>query len=150
MDYIQQSRIPIQQRTFEQVCNVLDSADFKTASIAFEDEGTFFSNPDFSNPIGVWVMPNNSDEGYLEVWIEKVMSSACTDHYEAVKNFINSFDKNHFKDHNLTKARVYTWLATQPKPAQDSCICLNSSLNLIDTNSQFYKNFKDWLIKTFN
>lgn len=150
MDYIQQGKVPIQKRTFEQVCNVLDSADFKTESIAFENEGTFFSNPDFSNPIGVWVMPNNSDEGYLEVWIERIMSSECTDHYEAVKIFVNSFDENHFKGHNLTKARIYTWLATQPKPAQDSCICLNSNLNLIDINSPFYQNFKAWLIATFN
>ena len=150
MDYPNGEKKPVQQFTFEQIKKALLTTGFETLSSALQHTGTFFSNPDFENNIGVWVMPNNIDEGYLEVWIEKVIKAECRSHYQTVERFIASFDNNQFKINNLTKAKVYTWLATQPKPSQDSCIALNHSLNLVDTNSTLYQNFKAWLIATFN
>ena len=145
MDYRLDKPLPIKEFTLNRLSYILSAEKFEIAQDTAQ--GIFFKSEDFDNPIGVWLMPNNQDEGYLETWVKMAMSADQQSHFTQIENFIQSLGTNHFK--NLTtamdKARIYTWLATQSKPTQD----LSKALALADPNTATYQNFKNWLITTF-
>ncbi len=116
-----------------------------TLNQADVSQGLFFENDDF-NPIGLWLMPNNQGEGYLETWIENCITDKDGSHFNTAKDFVNGF--NHIQPAGITKAKVYTWLAIQDKPRNDLRQVLNK--NLIDNESTDYQNFKHWLTRTFS
>ena len=149
MDYQDSPNQNIKQQNIAQLSQALNKHDFTLTQQAIDEQGLFFVNPDFDNPIGVWLMPNNDDEGYLETWIEHCIKDTQASHFEKVENFIASFDDNHFKHNVISKAKVYTWLAIQPKPRQDFGYCLSPKSDLLDKDSQSYQNFKLWIMATF-
>lgn len=150
MDYQHDSPTPIKQLNVQQLNVKLNQHNFIKTSQLSDDKGIYFNNPDFSHPIGVWLMPNNQDEGYLEDWIESCITDKRASYFDSAENFINSFNNAHFKPHVATKAKVYTWLAIQPKPSQDLSRCLSPKYDLLDKNSISYQNFKHWLVTTFS
>ncbi len=149
MDYPHESAIPIKQLNVQQLAAKLGEHDFVQTSQLSDDKGIFFANTDFTHPIGVWLMPDNNNEGYLEHWIENVIKDKAVSHYDKAEQFIASFEKAHFKPHNLAKAKIYTWLAIQSKPCIDLSRSLSPKYNLLDKNSTSYQNFKAWLMMTF-
>lgn len=150
MDFRHDSAIPIKQLNLQQLTIKLNQHDFVQTIQPTDDKGIFFENADFTHPIGVWLMPDNENEGYLEHWIENSVKDNQASYFDDAEQFVNSFNPTHFKPHTITKAKVYTWLAIQPKPCMDLTRCLSAKYDLLDKNSTSYKNFKDWLIKTFN
>ena len=149
MDFRHSSTSPIKQLNIQQLATKLSQHGF-IQTIQHSDElGIFFANTDFDHPIGVWLMPDNENEGYLEHWIENSALKTAENHFYTAEQFIGSFDNTHFKPHTLTKAKIYTWLAIQPKPSQDLSRFLSPKYNLLDKQSISYQNFKHWLITTF-
>lgn len=149
MDYAQQSRKPIKQQNLEQLSSALNPHNFRLDVQSTDAKGLFFRNPDFDHPIAVWLMPNNQDEGYLEDWIESCIADKQASYFDSAEQFVNDVSNAHLKPHVTTKAKVYTWLAIQPKPSQDLSRCLSPKYDLVDRNSTDYQKFKHWLIATF-
>ena len=150
MDFRHDSPIPIKRLNLQQLATKLNQHDFMQTIQSTDDKGIFFENADFDHPIGVWLMPDNENEGYLEHWIENSIKNKSDGYYNKAEQFVTSFGNTHFKPHNLTKAKIYTWLAIQPKPCQELSRCLSTKYDLLDKNSTSYQNFKNWLIATFN
>lgn len=121
---------------------------FKLRQCTNYNQGLEFVSTEYDYPIGVWLMPNNNMEGYLETWIASCISDKQTSHYDKAEQFVETFQAGHFSQTALTKAKVYTWLAVQPKPRNDLRQVLNKGL--IDTKSTHYQNFIAWLLKTFS
>lgn len=141
------NKTDIKTQNLRQISERLNPLGFHQRHQQNNNSGFYFENSDYDNPIGVWLMPNNQDEGYLESWVKMAMSSDQQSHFTQVENFIQSLGTSHFKNPMtaIDKAHIYTWLATQQKPTQD----LSKSLELIEQNNAIYQNFKNWLISTF-
>lgn len=150
MDFRHSSTTPIKQLNIQQLATKLSQHGFVQTIQSSDAQGLFFANTDFNHPIGVWLMPDNENEGYLEHWIEKSAIKTAENHFYTAEQFIDSFDNTHFKPHTLAKAKIYTWLAIQPKPSQDLSRCLSPKYGLLDKQSISYQNFKHWLMVTFN
>ena len=145
MDFTDKTDIKTQN--LRQISERLNPLGFYQFPQQNDELGIYFENLDYDNPIGVWLMPNNQDEGYLETWIKMTMPTNEQNHFGQIENFIHSLGTSHFKNPttSLDKARIYTWLATQSKPTQD----LSKALALADPHTATYHNFKNWLITTF-
>jgi hypothetical protein len=137
----------IKNQNLRQISERLNPLGFHQRQQQNNNSGFYFENSDYDNPIGVWLMPNNQDEGYLESWVKMAMSSDQQSHFTQVENFIQSLGTSHFKNPVIAmdKARIFTWLSTQTKPTQD----LSKSLELIAAKNPVYQNFKHWLVTTF-
>ena len=137
----------IKNQNLRQISERLNPLGFHQRQQQNNNSGFYFENSDYDNPIGVWLMPNNQDEGYLETWVKMAMSSDQQSHFTQIENFIQSLGTSHFKNPVIAmdKARIFTWLSTQTKPTQD----LSKSLELIAAKNPVYQNFKHWLVTTF-
>lgn len=137
----------IKTQNLRQISERLNPLGFHQRQQQNNNSGFYFENSDYDNPIGVWLMPNNQDEGYLETWVKMAMSSDQQSHFTQIENFIQSLGTSHFKNPvtAMDKARIFTWLSTQTKPTQD----LSKSLELIAAKNPVYQNFKHWLVTTF-
>lgn len=137
----------IKNQNLRQISERLNPLGFHQRQQQNNNSGFYFENSDYDNPIGVWLMPNNQDEGYLETWVKMAMSSDQQSHFTQIENFIQSLGTSHFKNPvtAMDKARIFTWLSTQTKPTQD----LSKSLELIAAKNPVYQNFKHWLVTTF-
>jgi hypothetical protein len=145
MDFTDKTDIKTQN--LRQISERLNPLGFHQRQQQNNNSGFYFENSDYDNPIGVWLMPNNQDEGYLETWVKMAMSSDQQSHFTQIENFIQSLGTSHFKNPvtAMDKARIFTWLSTQTKPTQD----LSKSLELIAAKNPVYQNFKHWLVTTF-
>ena len=141
------NKTDIKTQNLRQISERLNPLGFHQRQQQNNNSGFYFENSDYDNPIGVWLMPNNQDEGYLETWVKMAMSSDQQSHFTQIENFIQSLGTSHFKNPVIAmdKARIFTWLSTQTKPTQD----LSKSLELIADNNPVYQNFKHWLVTTF-
>ena len=145
MDFTDKTDIKTQN--LRQISERLNPLGFHQRQQQNNNSGFYFENSDYDNPIGVWLMPNNQDEGYLETWVKMAMSADQQSHFTQIENFIQSLGTSHFKNPvtAMDKARIFTWLSTQTKPTQD----LSKSLELIAAKNPVYQNFKHWLVTTF-
>lgn len=145
MDFTDKTDIKTQN--LRQISERLNPLGFYQFPQQNDELGIYFENLDYDNPIGVWLMPNNQDEGYLETWIKMTMPTNEQNHFGQIENFIQSLGTSHFKNPvtAMDKARIFTWLSTQTKPTQD----LSKSLELIAASNPVYQNFKHWLVTTF-
>ena len=145
MDFTDKTDIKTQN--LRQISERLNPLGFHQRQQQNNNSGFYFENSDYDNPIGVWLMPNNQNEGYLETWVKMAMSSDQQSHFTQIENFIQSLGTSHFKNPVIAmdKARIFTWLSTQTKPTQD----LSKSLELIAAKNPVYQNFKHWLVTTF-
>lgn len=141
------NKTDIKTQNLRQISERLNPLGFHQRQQQNNNSGFYFENSDYDNPIGVWLMPNNQDEGYLETWVKMAMSSDQQSHFTQIENFIQSLGTSHFKNPVIAmdKARIFTWLSTQTKPTQD----LSKSLELIAAKNPVYQNFKHWLVTTF-
>ena len=141
------NKTDIKTQNLRQISERLNPLGFHQRQQQNNNSGFYFENSDYDNPIGVWLMPNNQNEGYLETWVKMAMSSDQQSHFTQIENFIQSLGTSHFKNPVIAmdKARIFTWLSTQTKPTQD----LSKSLELIAAKNPVYQNFKHWLVTTF-
>lgn len=76
--------------------------------------------------LGLWIMPNNQNDGCLEDWIKSCISDEETPFLKEAQNATQSLITPRFQ--NATKAEIYTWLAWQKKPALNLHTVLDKTL----------------------
>jgi hypothetical protein len=99
-------------------------------------KGTIIEETDDFPRIGIWIMPNNTDDGFLENYIsylvrddDKLLPLAR----KAVEKLIND-KKNLFETEHKEKAVIYTWLAWQKKAGSS----LGGAVNAKFSKEQIY------------
>ena len=99
---------------------------------------------------GVWIMPNNSDNGYAEAFViqtiaqpQKMLAAYAFQQTAIAIAGGNGIPVLPTKPHHLDKARVGVWLAWSDPPRM-SLGAANSN-NLLDFNAGVGKNLSDWL-----
>jgi hypothetical protein len=106
--------------------------------------GIVFHHGDGLADFGLWVMPNNADEGMLEDWIKQNIhpnEQGLFAHAETVVAALPQPPK--FNPIHRSKAEVATWLAWQKQPGHGTYRAVEDGL--IDTFSIHYQNLTTWL-----
>jgi hypothetical protein len=110
--------------------------------------GLIFKHQDGLADLGLWVMPNNADEGMLEDWIKHCLHPSEAGLYQHGEASIASIPGGpKFQPHHRTKAEVATWLAWQKKPEHGLYNAAQSDLLNID--APLFGALKGWLTQVF-
>lgn len=110
--------------------------------------GSIYQNNDGLADFGLWVMPNNAQEGMLEDWVKSCMHS---DEQTLFTHAVSAIDAlpapPKFNTIHRSKAEVATWLAWQKRPGHGLYRVVED--DLIDTGSPLYLELSAWLKQVF-
>ena len=102
--------------------------------------------------VGIWIMPNNLEGGYLEHFFQSILienEEMWTESHEKIEALVNT-NRNRFSEIAKQKAKVHTWLAWQQKPELAMGLALKEYNDLFDFDSENVQNFFNWFIHTFD
>lgn len=132
--------------TLEHISGKLGPLDY--APISDGEEGIVFAHAGGLPDIGVWIMPNNRNEGYLEDFCIGIAARSEATLLRRARTAVTDIDTPKFPAHFKTKAEMATWLAWQEVPGQKLAALIGN--NLIDTTSPKFLALKKWLKRTFD
>jgi hypothetical protein len=97
--------------------------------------------------IGIWIMPNNQKDGYLEHFLAEMIASDDVIYKEASEKIKKLYAKYPTKFNTLRqqKHNLYTWLAWQEEPGQSFGTAIRQGTLKTDN----IQAFRDWLQATF-
>ncbi len=98
--------------------------------------------------LGIWIMPNNQDNGALEEFYLKLATDIDT---AFINNTIQEAEKKEltsFKSQHRKKAIMHTYFAWQDTPGMPLHAAINKIV--LDNNAEIAHVFKGWLISLFN
>lgn len=97
--------------------------------------------------LGVWIMPNNKDNGALEEFYLE-LADIDTDFIDKTIQQAEEKNLTSFKPQHRNKAIMHTCFAWQNKPGMP----LHAAINKItlDNNADIARDFKGWLVKLFS
>jgi hypothetical protein len=111
--------------------------------------GLVFENDNGLSDFGLWVMPNNRDEGMLENFIKVCVKTDEQPLFDYAVQVVQTVpEPKKFKQHHYSKAEVATWLAWQKKPGHGLYHVLGDDL-LLDTDHALFKKLERWLKQIF-
>jgi hypothetical protein len=129
------------QRAIDRVTKIVESEGFTMRPNSAG--GILFQNDDGLADFGLWVMPNNSDEGMLEDWIKSCVHPDEHELFSHAKIVVDTLPKPKFKPIHVSKAEVATWMAWQKQPGHGLYRAVEDQL--IDKNSVLCKELCFWL-----
>ena len=137
--------------TWISIKNILAEFGYKNLIDIPNPAGTIVSQDNLPK-IGVWIMPNNSKEGYLEHFFQELIIENDELWVEAnnVSERLVAEGRNRFSEIALQKAKVHTWLSWQEKPELPMGLALKDYNSLFNLEIELVQNFYDWFTKTFN
>lgn len=105
--------------------------------------GVIYQHDDGLADFGLWVMPNNSNEGMLEDWIKNCIHSDEHKLFTHAQEVVGDLSAPKFAQIHRSKAEVATWLAWQKPPGHGLYHIVED--NLIDLDSAMCKELSGWL-----
>jgi hypothetical protein len=114
-------------------------------------KGTIIEQEDKAK-IGVWIMPNNANAGYLEHFFQDLIlenDEFLLEAAQITEGFVKN-NRNRFSETALQKAKVHTWLSWQQKPELPMGFALKEYDALFDLNKEIVQDFFDWFIRIFD
>jgi hypothetical protein len=134
-------------RTVEQVASVIQPFDYSVQPEILAGGGLIFPHNDGLAEFGLWVMPNNRDDGSLEHWIQDCVHFNEVNLFLKAKDSLKDLDPTKFDEIRVPKAEVATWLAWQRKPGEGHYFTIAE--NLLDQTSEKYAALKNWMERIF-
>lgn len=135
------------QKACDRVGRIVQPAGFDLAPGKSAD-GLVFENSDGLADLGLWVMPNNADEGMLEDWIKQCLHPGEDALYQHAGTSIDAIPGGpKFKPLHRTKAEVATWLAWQEKPGHG--LYNAAKPDLLNTSAPLFAGLHAWLTHVF-
>lgn len=136
--------------TWLSIRHILSEFGYKNLPKKPNPQGTIIVQEDKAK-IGVWIMPNNVDAGYLEHFFQDLILEKDEFLLEAAhitEGFISS-KRNRFSQTALQKAKVHTWLSWQEKPELPMGFALKEYDGLFNLDKEIVQHFFDWFKNTF-
>ena len=99
--------------------------------------------------IGIWLMPDNKNDGYLEYFIEQLIEEHDTILNEVKMTVKNLMEKEYcrFTDFKRQKAIVHSWLAWQETPGLPFGSALDAKY--LNAYAEAAQPFLNWIKNTF-
>lgn len=130
-----------------EILGVLRNSGYTNVSNNPDPNGTIIR--DTGRPtIGIWLMPNNIENGMLEDFVRLLVpdQDRCYDYAKECVERIAVNDRK-FKDSYLSKAEIHTWLAWQADPGTPMGLAITKKY--LDANCSSAKQFVDWVRRLF-
>ncbi len=135
-------------KTWEVVTRLLNSAGYTIPDRPNKaNAGLIFEHQDGLPAVGLWIMPNNCDNGFLEDFIKKALLGTEKPLLEHAVSTVAELAKPKFKAHHLSKAEVATYMAWQTTPGQGMHGTVGGQL--LNFKTGLGKQFIDWLQKVY-
>ncbi len=134
--------------TLNQIKEIVEPFGFNLPENESYLNGFCFKNSDGLLDFGVWIMPNNKEDGMLEDWIKSCIAQSEQElfhHAEKTVADLSNHGLQKFKPIHITKTQVATWLAWQNLPKYSVDRVLDKNDPLVDKNSTLYQNLANWL-----
>ena len=100
--------------------------------------------------VGIWIMPDNQQIGYLEHFIERLIPAeqdAIRRHANDKVEELSSLNLQRFTDPKKQKAMLHTWLAWQQQPGSPFGTALNEGY--LDHEAELARHFVEWFKTVF-
>lgn len=110
--------------------------------------GFLFTHAEGFHDVGVWIMPNNRDDGMLEDWIKLSLDPAEQNLFTQAVNSCAALKAPKFKPIHKIKANVATWLSWQAAPGRGMEYSIQE--NLVDWTSPSGQHLVSWLVHVFS
>jgi hypothetical protein len=134
------------KRTIDRVTEIVASYGFTLASSPVG--GVLFQHDDGLADFGLWVMPNNCNDGMLEDWIKSCVHPDENNLFAHAETVVDTLPQPKFKPIHISKAEVATWLAWQKQPGHGLYRAVEDQL--IDTESALFKELCVWLTHIYS
>lgn len=106
--------------------------------------GLIFEHNDGLADFGLWVMPDNTQEGMLEDWLKECIHHNELTLFAHAQSVVEELPKpQKFKSIHRSKAEVATWLAWQKQPGHGLYRAVTDQL--LDSNKPLYSQLIAWL-----
>jgi len=114
-----------------------------------DKEGTIImppAGPKQRPKIGVWVMPDNQSNGYLEDFLRRLINPDES-LYSYAKNVVEKLPEKRFNDVHTSKAIMHSWLAWQKEPGKPFGQSITAGY--LDADLSPAPTFAQWLQRLF-
>ncbi len=140
-------------QTWQSILGILQRNGYQNLPTQPNPLGTIIQQEEMPQ-IGIWIMPNNVNQGYLEHFFEQLIVENDPFLLEATQiteGFI-SREINRFSPIHLQKAKIRTWLAWQQDPELSMGLALRdySRMGFINLENNISNQFFNWLNLTFD
>jgi hypothetical protein len=134
------------QKTRDRVSEILSPFGYSLATgIA---AGLVYKHDDGLADFGLWIMPNNTNEGMLEDWIKQCIHLNEQGLFAHAVTAIDTLpNPPKFRSIHRSKAEVATWMAWQNKPGHGLYRAVED--DLLDTGNPLYQDLSQWLNLVF-
>jgi hypothetical protein len=123
-------------------------ADYDFALAESKTNGLLFKHADELADIGVWIMPNNQDEGILEDFIKECVAETEQPLFDHAIDVVENLpEPKKFAKHHYSKAEIATWLAWQKPPGHGFYYTVSD--NLLNTDHPLFQEMQEWLDAVF-
>lgn len=133
------------QNTIARVAAIVEPFGFELNQDA--ENGLCFRHNDGLADLGLWVMPDNQQEGMMEDWIKSCIKSDEQALVNQAMAAVQTVEDPKFSSHLKSKADVATWLAWQKQPGHGLYVAIND--DLLDGDSPLFKAIEQWLLGIF-
>jgi hypothetical protein len=102
--------------------------------------------------IGVWIMPDNQTNGFLEDFYAQLIAPNDIFWQKAVditEGYVKN-GENRFRPVALSKAKVHTWLAWQAQPELPIGLSVSAYPKLLNLNLPLVDDFVEWFQNIFD
>ena len=137
------------RRTLEHFTNTVGAAGYKRIHPKGLRGGILFGHGDGLHDLGLWIMPNNQENGTCEDWLKLCLHETESTLYQNACRAVETLAKpRRFSNWDRIKAEIATWLAWQETPGQGAHAACRAGL--IDRNSVLFRGLTDWLSRVFS
>lgn len=116
----------------------------------FNRDGLILESPKRPK-IGIWLMPNNQDNGMVEDFLNHLVPAGDVLLQEA-RNVLSNLENKQIHRYNTSfhhsKALIHTWLAWQEDPGTPMGLAITKTY--LTTNTELCNRFVSWLNRLFN
>jgi len=133
------------QKTIDRVTDMVNPFGFELDPAS--ENGLCFKHADGFADLGLWIMPDNHDEGMLEDWIKTCVKVDEQTLFQSASSAVQDLENPKFSAHLTSKAEVATWLAWQKQPGHGLYVALND--DLLDGDRPLFKAIEQWLLGIF-
>jgi hypothetical protein len=136
-------------KTWDKITQILAECGYIIPSCPSKPgEGICFAHNDGFPPIGLWIMPDNRSNGFLEDFIKKSLVGPEKNLFERAERTVKDLpEPKKFKAHHTSKAEVASYMAWQAVPGQGMHGAVGAKL--LNFEKGLGKQYIDWLRKVF-